>query len=125
MPRNPKSKIIFRIIDNCELLSPEIGMSENTLSPEELIDFLELTLSQLKENPDILPRSLIIRKRWVTIEEVNEDKPSCPSCGSHRFHHKRTEPTMDEDPIYHSNEVWYCEGCGEHTTYDLDGVIIA
>ena len=127
MPRDRKRKIIFRVIDNCELLTPEIGMSKNELSPEELIDFLELTLEQLKENPDILPRDLIIRKRWVTVQEEDEDKPRCPYCQSTDFHHRETVASMDaeEDPLYHSNEIWVCRACGQETTFDLDGKVIA
>ena len=57
-------EIYFKVIDNCEILTPVLGMSHSEQTPDELVVFLELVLEQLKENPDDLPRDLIIRKRW-------------------------------------------------------------
>lgn len=57
-------------------------------------------------------------------EHDEEEEYRCPACQSKDFTFNRTEKTMDDDPLYHSNEIWHCSACGEFTVYDLDGEVI-
>jgi len=59
-----KKRLMFRVIDRCEILEPMIGVSTSDLTPEELKNYLQILIQQLEENPNSLPHKLTVIKMW-------------------------------------------------------------
>ena len=56
-------RIRFKVIDVCEVLEgTPIGYAVNVLTADELKQYLQLLLQQLEENPNALPRKIVILK---------------------------------------------------------------